>query len=189
MWVEHVGEFEAGKRSGWGTSMFKSSDKFSGFFSADKMQGRGTYWFFNVTNSVFYVGEFADNCFSGLGKMLFSDGSTYLGSFVNNSMNSKRAVMAFANGDKYKGEMSQSKRNGLGEYWQVLPAAGLSNPSQSHLRYEGEFKDDLRDGRGVLTQELSGAHQGSGIRYEGEYKEDKRHGKAEELSAVRETDG
>ena len=49
--------------------------------------------------------------------MLFQDGSTYLGSFVNNSMSSKRAVMAFANGDKYKGEIAMSKRNGMGEYW------------------------------------------------------------------------
>lgn len=108
------------------------------------MHGRGTYWFFNVTNSVFYVGEFSDNNFQGLGKMLFSDGSTYLGSFINNSMSSKRAVMAFANGDKYKGEISMSKRNGLGEYWQVLPS------SQAILHYDGEFKDDQRHGRGLL---------------------------------------
>ena len=55
--------------------------------------------------------------------MIFSDGSAYWGSFVNNSMSSKRAVMTFANGDKYKGEMEMSKRHGQGEYWQVAPAA------------------------------------------------------------------
>ena len=57
----------------------------------------------------------------------------------------------------------------------MLVAAGLSNPEQSVLKYEGEFKDDLRDGRGVLTQQLQGASQVN-VRYEGEYKEDRRHG-------------
>ena len=113
-----MGEFSEGKRTGWGTSMFKTSDLYNGFFQNDKMQGRGSYWFATVTNSVFYVGEFNDNNFQGLGKMIFSDGSTYLGSFVNNSMSSKRAVMMFANGEKYKGEMQMSKRHGQGEYWQ-----------------------------------------------------------------------
>ena len=184
LWVQHVGQFENGKRSGWGSSMFKSGDKYAGFFNNDKMQGRGTYWFFNVTNSVHYVGEFIDNNFQGLGKMLFKDGSTYLGTFINNSMSSKRAVMAFANGDKFKGEIAQSKRNGFGEYWQVLAPAGESAASQCTLHYEGEFHDDLRHGRGVLFQE-GGADNVSAARYEGEYKEDKRHGKVDELSATR----
>lgn len=83
--------------------------------------------------------------------MLFKDGSTYLGSFVNNSMSSKRAVMAYANGDKYKGEIAMSKRNGMGEYWQILAPAGSSAPSQCMLHYEGEFHDDLRHGNGVLV--------------------------------------
>mmetsp|Transcript_35153 Transcript_35153/g.46302 ORF Transcript_35153/g.46302 Transcript_35153/m.46302 type:complete len:134 (-) Transcript_35153:179-580(-) len=100
-------------------------------------------------------------------------------------MSSKRAVMAYANGDKYKGEIAMSKRNGMGEYWQVLPPVGASNPVQSHLHYEGEFRDDERHGRGVLTQE---GPQGGAVRYEGEFKEDKRHGVADELSATRESD-
>ena len=105
LWVEHLGEFEGGKRTGWGTCMFKTNDLYNGFFKNDKMHGRGTYWFADASKSIFYVGEFNDNNFQGLGKMIFSDGSTYLGSFVNNSMSSKRAVMLFANGEKYKGEM------------------------------------------------------------------------------------
>ena len=101
--------------------MFKTCDLYQGFFTNDRMQGRGTYWFANVTNSIFYVGEFIENNFHGLGKMVFQDGSTYYGSFVNNSMVSKRAVMTFSNGEKYKGEMEMSKRHGQGEYWQLAP--------------------------------------------------------------------
>lgn len=115
------------------------------------MHGRGTYWFANVTNSVFYVGEFSDNNFQGLGKMVFSDGTTYYGSFVNNSMSSKRAVMHFANGEKYKGEIQMSKRNGQGEYSQVVKATEGEHQDQTvSLVYEGEFRDDMRHGQGIV---------------------------------------
>ena len=63
IWMEHCGEFTAGKRTGWGTSVFKNSDMYNGFFVNDRMHGRGTYWFYNVTNSAFYVGEFFENTF------------------------------------------------------------------------------------------------------------------------------
>ena len=52
------------------------------------------------------------------------------------------------------------------------------------LHYEGEFRDDVRDGHGVLTQD---SEQGQVFRYEGEYRDDKRHGKVDELTTVRET--
>jgi len=151
LWIEHLGEFSEGKRTGWGTCVFKTSDKYCGFFQNDKMHGRGTYWFANVTNSVFYVGEFSDNNFQGLGKMVFSDGTTYYGSFVNNSMSSKRAVMHFANGEKYKGEIQMSKRNGQGEYSQVVKATEGEHQDQTvSLVYEGEFRDDMRHGQGIV---------------------------------------
>ena len=63
LWVEYIGEFDQGKRTGWGSCMFKSSDIYNGYFQNDKMLGRGTYWFCNPTNSVFYVGEFYENSF------------------------------------------------------------------------------------------------------------------------------
>ena len=53
------------------------------------------------------------------------------------------------------------------------------------LHYEGEFKDDLRDGKGVLTLD---SENGQVLRYEGEYKDDKRNGKVEEMVAYRDTD-
>ena len=115
--MEHCGEFDAGRRTGWGTCMFKSSDVYNGFFVNDKAHGRGSYWFANNVGSVrnstiFYVGEFVEGNFQGLGKMVFADGTVYHGSLVNNSMSSKRAVVNYANGDKYKGEMAMSQRSG-----------------------------------------------------------------------------
>lgn len=69
------------------------------------MQGRGQYWFSQSGQSILYCGEFFENAFQGLGKMIFTDGSTYYGSFTNNTLASTRAVMTFSNGDKYKGEI------------------------------------------------------------------------------------
>ena len=92
--------------------MYKSGDQYSGFFMLDRMHGRGQYWFSGNKRSVLYVGEMADNCFQGLGKMIFVDDTVYYGSFVNNQMSSNRAVINYGNGDKYKGEVLQSKRYG-----------------------------------------------------------------------------
>jgi hypothetical protein len=55
------------------------------------MEGRGKYWQFKQaqpTNSILFVGEMKDNCFNGLGKMVFKDGTSYSGSFVNNHLSS-----------------------------------------------------------------------------------------------------
>jgi len=70
------------------------------------MEGRGKYWYYKQTqnqNSILFVGEIKDNTFNGLGKMMFNCGTNYSGSFVNNTLNSQRAVVVFGNGDKYKG--------------------------------------------------------------------------------------
>ena len=42
-------------------------------------------------------------------------------------------------------------------------------------RYEGEYKDNKRDGYGIMTYQDGGFYQ-EGSRYEGEWKNDKRNG-------------
>jgi hypothetical protein len=58
------------------------------------------------------VGEMKDNEFEGVGKLIFKCGSSYYGSFMKNKMASKRGVIWFANGDKYKGPIERGQRNG-----------------------------------------------------------------------------
>ena len=48
--------------------------------------------------------------------MVFKDGSQYFGSFMNNQMNTKKGVIYFSNGDKFKGSIERGLRNGPGEY-------------------------------------------------------------------------
>ena len=102
--------------------------------------------------------------------MVFADGSTYYGSFTNNQLASTRAVMTFSNGDKYKGEIQANKRHGAGTYQFASQALG-------QMSYEGNFKDDLRDGRGTLVQEKPPF-----LKYVGEFKDDKRCGKVDEMA-------
>jgi hypothetical protein len=103
---EYEGQWKEDRSEGWGCSIYKSGDKYKGNFKADKMEGRGQYFFGDPsTQSLLYIGEFHENTFQGLGKMIFSDNTTYYGSFVNNSMSSQRAVIKHGNGDKFKGQV------------------------------------------------------------------------------------
>ena len=45
------------------------------------------------------------------------------------------------------------------------------------MTYIGDFKDDVREGKGILKQE-----QAPFVKYEGEFKDDKRHGKVQEMT-------
>jgi hypothetical protein len=67
------------------------------------MHGRGQYWYSESKDCILYVGEFFENTYQGLGKLIYTDGTIYYGSFSNNNLCSQRAVVNFSNGDKYKG--------------------------------------------------------------------------------------
>ena len=175
--AQFVGEWKEGRRHGWGGCIFKNGDQYTGFFNHDKLHGRGLYWFSSdKTVSLLYIGEFIDNCLQGLGRMLFRDGSLYDGSFVNGSLNGRNEIMLYSNGDKYQGGFQASKRNGTGEYKFDLKNS-TQHPNEESLVYEGSFRDDLREGRGVLTFK----EQEFITEARADYKDDKRHKKNVEL--------
>ena len=68
-------------------------------------------------------------------------------------------------------------------------AQGVAAAQNQHhvLHYQGEFRDDMRDGRGMLTVETNNQAEPE-LRFEGEFKDDKRHGKVDEMTALRESD-
>jgi len=87
------------------------------------------------------------------------------------------SVVAFPNGDRYEGELSNGLMHGWGTYH-----------SKSGDHYEGEFENDLKNGRGMLTtadgqryvgELANGMKQGQGsltladgTRYVGEFRDD-----------------
>ncbi len=102
--------------------------------------------------------------------MVFKDGSQYFGSFLNNQMNTKKGLISFNNGDKFKGQIERGQRNGPGEY--------EYSGSDGKRNFQGGFKDDLREGSSVLTVQTNLGV----LKYSGDYQNDKRHGKCDELS-------
>lgn len=85
----------------------------------------------------YYIGEMKENQFHGLGKMVFLNGTLYLGSFNNNTMQSTRAQLKYANGDKYKGGVSQNMK--------CEEQEGLYTYFCGDL-YLGQFRGDKKEG-------------------------------------------
>lgn len=50
------------------------------------MHGRGQYWYSESKDCIIYVGEFFENTYQGLGKLIYLDGTIYYGSFSNNAL-------------------------------------------------------------------------------------------------------
>ena len=57
----------------------------------------------------------------------------------------------------------------------LLKAVSVLNSTRDGRRYEGEYKDNKRDGYGIMTYQDEGLYQ-EGSRYKGEWKNDKRDG-------------
>jgi len=89
----------------------------------------------------------------------------------------ERRVVAYANGDRYEGELLDDKRNGRGVYTVAngdrYDGEFLDNKKNGHgmstyangSRYDGEFLDNKKNGRGVYTD-------ANGDRYDGEFRDD-----------------
>lgn len=115
------------------------------------VNGKGTYIYSNGTE---YVGDFIDGNFNGKGIMNYADGSKYVGDFVNDELDGQ-GTLYWANGDKYIGDWKQGKQHGKGELF-----------VKDHLEYKGDYLDGKKEGIGVLDV------LGTKNKYEGEFKND-----------------
>lgn len=175
--------------------LFKGSINKNYFFT-----GKGCY----ITNNYIYNGFFANNEFNGKGLMIYKDGSSLFGDWVNGICTGKGilkinnlyeyegdfvdnkkhgyGIEKHQDGSKYEGEFFDNKKNGKGKY--------LNSKGET---YEGEFKNDLFDGEGIYKWPLesreykgqfkNGNLNGKGINkykdgsiYEGNYKNGLKHG-------------
>lgn len=81
-----------------------------------------------------------------------------------------KGTMKFADGVEYTGNWVDGKRHGAGvQRWIKAAPGGL-------VRYEGEFKENMLDGRGTLTFE-------NGTVYDGEFRNGLRHGQGRQTFA------
>lgn len=91
---------------------------------------------------------------NGFGRLLSVDGSFYEGDFFNGVAHTAKGLYIYPDGSYYFGEISNNKAEGKGTFVFKIGA---------ELKYEGEWLDDMPDGRGTEDL-LDGSH------YDGEFK-------------------
>lgn len=112
---------------------------------------------FDSTSGNKYIGDIKANKIEGLGRMEYSNGDIYKGSWQN-GMRCGKGEIRYANRDVYKGFWKNDKRHGKG----ILDLA-------SYDRYDGHFQNDMIEGKGVYLG-------GNGSKYEGYFFKNQRCG-------------
>ena len=98
-----------------------------------------------------YEGTFEKNNFTGIGKLIDEDGNYYEGYFKNKKIDG-RGVKKTLNGITYIGDFILGKKEGRGK------------EETSELIYEGEFKNDKKNGKGRLFyKNLKDTYEGAFI--------------------------
>ena len=114
-------------------------------------------------DKIFYHGEFNKNDErEGVGKMVIINSKNeriyYHGIWQKDEL--IEGVIYYPNNSTYRGTIKNLLKNGKGKYITEKEA------------YEGDFKDDKKDGEGLLTYK-------DGVEYNGHFKQDKLNGKGE----------
>lgn len=131
------------------------------------LESLGKHDFFSYTGK-WKRGEMAGS----MGVYSFADGGKYGGEWLASAPNGAGTVV-YPNGVMYTGAFVNGKFHGFG-VMEVVATGGAS----SGFRYEGEFKNGVRNGRGTLL------FLSTGVKYEGEFYLNKRHGKGTETSSL-----
>lgn len=114
-------------------------------------------------NGDVYEGNVSNGIPEGSGKKIYANGITYVGEWSKGQRNGK-GKLVYPNGDIYEGGFSNGKKNGNGIFiWKNPPNTG-------DLKYEGQYVDDIEEGRGKHFWV-------NGDSYEGDYRSGSRTGK------------
>ncbi|MFZ6751098.1 energy transducer TonB [Undibacterium sp. Ren11W] len=150
----YEGGFFAGKKKGQGIMTNPNGDTISGLFENEIPVG---VFDIRFKNGASYSGEINSNRqFEGKGKLIYNDGASYIGDFKDGKRNGQ-GEMTYNDGARYVGSFKNGQRSGLG----LLKYS--DGAKYTGAQYEGEFKLDLKEGRGIFVDTV-------GTRYEGEWK-------------------
>lgn len=188
----YKGQVKEGKIHGKGTLTFADGAKYIGMFSDGVFEGYGLLTDINglVSEGTFrkgklngigvlkfskgdkYIGEFKDGLRSGNGRMIWADGNTFDGEWKNDTINGKGVIRRkglhvyagkFTDG-KYDGQGVKVFENGdifQGIHRAQWPLSGTYVYANGDT-YEGEFKGNMMDGKGVMVFS-------NGAKYEGDF--------------------
>lgn len=160
----YVGNWTDDKMTGYGVYTAANDDLIKGEFSNGNLTGIGVTrtgdewkqgtWTGGTQNAVynFYGNDVDTGCTIGdcqdkYGKMVWSNGDTYVGFFKNGTM--RIGTYSFADGSKYSGEFnSQGQFHGMGRFW-------FANDDY----YGGQWANGKYDGRGYYSFAETGEKQ------------------------------
>eukprot|EP01017_Pseudomicrothorax_dubius_P047283 TRINITY_DN846_c0_g4_i1.p1 TRINITY_DN846_c0_g4~~TRINITY_DN846_c0_g4_i1.p1 ORF type:complete len:339 (+),score=104.90 TRINITY_DN846_c0_g4_i1:480-1496(+) len=142
----------SGEEVEWAEEHYSDGSHYRGFKRGDLRHGRGTL---RYVNGGVYDGSWVDGKMEGFGRMLFASGNV--------------AYEGWFREDKFDGEgiLYNEEPEPCEEEFDYKDFGGLES---KWTRYEGEFKNDNKEGHGKLF--LS-----NGERFEGEFLDDRVHGR------------
>ena len=141
---------------------YENGDKYEGEFKNNLKEGKGIM---NYNNGDIYDGEWKNDLRDGKGKMIYEEKKEeFEGEWENDKEKNGEGMIIYKDNINdngiYIGKLINSKREC--EY-------GIMNYNNGD-KYEGEFKNNLREGKGIMNYN-------NGDKYEGEWKNNLREGK------------
>ena len=197
--AKYTGHFKDGQIHGVGACEYTDGSKYQGMWQNRYPHGKGTKTFpdgsqwtgtweqgipVNEAGQVIHdltskgdgisvqSGCIAGNCVNGSGTFAYPDGSTYVGSFVDEQPHGK-GVFTDANGEEYRGQFAKGYRHGRGVVTRTnnIQTKGewrrgeyMGNPQTNYGR-EGCRSGNCENGKGIYifkggTAKYTGAFQG-----------------------------
>ena len=169
----YAGGVRRGLRHGRGIQTFASSSTtYDGEWRDGMRHGRGVLTHDSNVGER-YDGEWACDQKSGQGTFAYASGDVYVGQWAKDLKNGVGKMEWKKDGEWYNGEWLDGKPHGYGVHAWRAPWIKEDDPSawfNTANKYEGEFQNGLRHGRGVFQY-------ATGTRYDGEWKDNVKHGK------------
>ncbi len=137
---KYVGGWNNGNRNGYGIDYYANGNRYEGNFKDDKRNGKGkiSYASTDEFNRVSYEGDWLDGNRTGQGTMIWKSGEKYVGGWNNGNRNGY-GIDYYANGNRYEGNFKDDKRDGKGTYY-----------FKNGNRYEGGWENDDKSGYGTF---------------------------------------
>lgn len=168
----YVGEVKNGKRHGEGTFRCGGDSPvyYTGGWVEGQRSGKGSIYY-DADKKSYYQGEWLADKRHGKGAMVYPSGNRYSGGWANDLKHGHGTMEWKDRQETYVGMWARDKPHGRGSHvWQEVRP--LQNTTQKQLcnRYEGAFRDGLRDGMGAF-------YYSNGSKYEGAWEANKKHGR------------
>ncbi len=136
----YFGDFKNSQKHGYG-ELSNNDSNYKGLFINDKKNGEGSLEKRIDNSKIIYEGLFINDMFT-YGKVTTTNGEIYEGSFVDDLLEGEGKSTYTLNNETFEGFFIKGRRNGFGR----LKRGEI-------LVFEGQYKDDLPDGYGLVYKE------------------------------------